>query len=187
MIPALPSTNPPCQSIAETLGFQSPHVDMSDQIVQTLSAGAVLSTEVPYSGIARSFLCAGDCRSLSPRRTGPPEIDLASPPCGEVWPAAKRHARVGMGSGLDGLRREVALPEVERQLEVVLGCVAVVYGQVGHREAVSGSRQPLHDSSNPVAAKLLTELVDHLRGDRSIGLGESEVELAADTREVVVG
>src|SRR6266849_3822945 len=80
MIPALPSTNPPCQSIVATLGFHSPHVDMSDQIFQTFSAGAVLSTEVPYSAIARSFPCAGVSRSLSPRRTGPPEID--EPPYG---------------------------------------------------------------------------------------------------------
>src|SRR5216683_2097800 len=116
-------------------------------------------------------MCAGDCRSLSPRRTGPREIDLASPPCGEVWPAAKRHARAGTGSGLDRLRREVAPPEVERPLEVVLGCLAVVHGEVGHCEAVCGSRQALHNSMNPVTAKLLAELVDHLRGDRSIGLG----------------
>src|SRR5260370_14372564 len=75
MIPAVPFTNPPCQSIVETLGFQSPHADMSHQIFETFSAGAVLSTEVPYAAIARSFLCAGDCRSLSPRRTGPREID----------------------------------------------------------------------------------------------------------------
>src|SRR5260370_34454814 len=64
MIPVLPSTTPPCQSIVATLGFQSPHVDMSDQIFQIFSAGAVVSTEVPYSAIPRSFPCAGDCRSL---------------------------------------------------------------------------------------------------------------------------
>src|SRR6266851_8770463 len=62
MIPAVPSANPPFQSIVETFGFHSPHVDMSDQIFQTLSAGAVDSTEVPYSAIVRSFLCAGDSR-----------------------------------------------------------------------------------------------------------------------------
>jgi hypothetical protein len=32
-----------------TFGFHWPHVDMSDQILQTFSAEAVLSTEVPYS------------------------------------------------------------------------------------------------------------------------------------------
>jgi hypothetical protein len=56
MIPAVPFANPPVQSIVETLGFQSPQVDMSDQIFHTLSAGAVVSTEVPYSAIAHSFL-----------------------------------------------------------------------------------------------------------------------------------
>src|SRR5260370_35518762 len=62
MIPAVPSANPPFQSIVETLGFHSPHVDMSDQIFQTLSAEAVDSTEVPDSAIVRSFLCTGDGR-----------------------------------------------------------------------------------------------------------------------------
>jgi len=33
-----------------TLGFHSPHVEVSDQTFQTLSAGAVLTTEVPYFG-----------------------------------------------------------------------------------------------------------------------------------------
>src|SRR5712692_5708656 len=97
MTPAVPSENPPCQSIVKTLGFQSPQVDISDQIFQTLSVGAVLSTEVPYSAIVRSFPCTGEGRSLSRRRTDLPEIDLASPPRGEVWPAAKRQARMGTG------------------------------------------------------------------------------------------
>src|SRR5207302_7840545 len=35
--------------MVDTLGFHSPHVDMSDQIRQTLSGEAVVSTEVPYS------------------------------------------------------------------------------------------------------------------------------------------
>src|ERR1700730_1414255 len=63
MIPVVPLANPPCQSIVPTLGFHSPQVDMSDQIFQTLSAGAVLSTEVPYSAIASPSQCAGDRRS----------------------------------------------------------------------------------------------------------------------------
>src|SRR5258708_27741600 len=95
MIPVLPSTNPPCQSIVETLGFQSPHVDMSDQIFHTFSAGAVLSTEVPYAAIARSFLCAGDCRPLSLRRTGPPEIDQV----GQATISTSYGAEVLMASG----------------------------------------------------------------------------------------
>src|SRR5438132_12327823 len=49
MTPADPETNPPCHSMVETLGFQSPHVVMSDQTRQTLSGDAVVSTEVPYS------------------------------------------------------------------------------------------------------------------------------------------
>src|SRR5207245_10101641 len=49
MTPVEPEMNPPFQSIVDTLGFHSPHVDMSDQIRQTLSAEAVVSTEVPYS------------------------------------------------------------------------------------------------------------------------------------------
>jgi len=55
MTPVVPEANPPCQSIVETLGFQSPHVDMSDQICQTLSGEAADSTEVPYSR-AMAFL-----------------------------------------------------------------------------------------------------------------------------------
>ena len=47
--PVDPETKPPCQSIVETLGFHSPQVDISDQICQTLSGDAVVSTEVPYS------------------------------------------------------------------------------------------------------------------------------------------
>jgi len=49
MTPVVPEAKPPCQSIVDTLGFQSPHVDMSDQIRHTFSGEAVLSTEVPYS------------------------------------------------------------------------------------------------------------------------------------------
>ena len=54
MIPVVPDAKPPCQSMVATLGFQSPHVDMSDQIFQTFSAGAELSTDVPYSAMALS-------------------------------------------------------------------------------------------------------------------------------------
>src|ERR1700694_6011279 len=51
MTPVEPDTKPPCQSIVETFGFHSPHVDMSDQILQTLSGDAVVSTDVPYSRV----------------------------------------------------------------------------------------------------------------------------------------
>src|SRR5260370_23939323 len=49
--PVVPDTKPPCQSIVDTLAFQSPHVDMSDQIFQPLSGHALLATDVPYSAI----------------------------------------------------------------------------------------------------------------------------------------
>src|SRR5438876_7326485 len=49
MTPLDPDTNPPGQSMVETFGFQSPHVDMSDHTRHTLSGDAVVSTEVPYS------------------------------------------------------------------------------------------------------------------------------------------
>jgi hypothetical chaperone protein len=55
MTPVLPCTNPPVQSIVDTLGFQSPHVDMSDQILQTLSGEALDSTDVPYSAISNDI------------------------------------------------------------------------------------------------------------------------------------
>src|SRR5439155_12895521 len=58
MMPVVPEAKPPSHSIVATLGFQSPQVDMSDQIFQTLSGGAVVSTEVPYSDIVHPFL---DC------------------------------------------------------------------------------------------------------------------------------
>jgi hypothetical protein len=51
MIPVVPDAKPPCQSIVDTFGFHSPQVDMSDQMAQTLSAGAVLTTDVPYSAM----------------------------------------------------------------------------------------------------------------------------------------
>ena len=49
MTPVVPDANPPSQSIVETFGFHSPHVDMSDHTRQTFSGEAVVSTEVPYS------------------------------------------------------------------------------------------------------------------------------------------
>src|SRR5438874_13831723 len=58
MMPVVPEAKPPSHSIVATLGFQSPQVDMSDQIFQTLSGGAVVSAEVPYSDIVHHFL---DC------------------------------------------------------------------------------------------------------------------------------
>src|SRR6266851_410795 len=56
MMPSLPWTNPPVHSIVETFGFQSPHVDMSDQTFQTCCGDAVVSTEVPYSAISSTFI-----------------------------------------------------------------------------------------------------------------------------------
>ena len=47
----LPVANGPCSSIVLTFGFHSPQVDVSDQMVHTLSAGAVLTTDVPYSAM----------------------------------------------------------------------------------------------------------------------------------------
>jgi len=44
MTPAVPDANPPSQSIVETFGFHSPHVDMSDQTRQTFSGEAIVST-----------------------------------------------------------------------------------------------------------------------------------------------
>jgi hypothetical protein len=49
MVAVLPVAKGPWSSIELTLGFHEPHVEVSDQIFQTLSAGAVLTTEVPYS------------------------------------------------------------------------------------------------------------------------------------------
>src|SRR5579864_411505 len=49
MTPDEPETKPPLQSIVDTFGFHSPHVDMSDQIRHTLSGDAEVSTVVPYS------------------------------------------------------------------------------------------------------------------------------------------
>src|ERR1700674_4527634 len=56
MIPSLPCTKPPVQSMVATLGFQSPQVDMSDQTFQTFSGEAVVSTDVPYSAISLTFI-----------------------------------------------------------------------------------------------------------------------------------
>jgi hypothetical protein len=56
MTPVVPWTNPPCHSIVDTFGFQSPQVDMSDQILQTLSGDALDSTDVPYSAIRVTFI-----------------------------------------------------------------------------------------------------------------------------------
>src|SRR5713101_3932912 len=108
MIPAVPSANPPCQSIVETLGFQSPHVDMSDQIFQTLSVGAELSTEVPYSAIARSFMCAGDSRCLLQRRTRLPAID-GSANSRFLRPQASVHRAGVADSNDDGRDEQVAM------------------------------------------------------------------------------
>lgn len=49
MTPVVPEENPPVQSIVATFGFHLPHVDMSDQMRQTLSGAAEVSTDVPYS------------------------------------------------------------------------------------------------------------------------------------------
>src|SRR5581483_187128 len=49
MTPLVPDENPPVQSMVATFGFHLPHVDMSDQMRQTLSGAAEVSTDVPYS------------------------------------------------------------------------------------------------------------------------------------------
>src|SRR5438309_1446648 len=73
MTPVDPDTNPPFQSMVDTLGFQAPHVDMSDHTLHTLSGDAVVSTEVPYSrAIALSPQAdragSGACRRPEPAR-----------------------------------------------------------------------------------------------------------------------
>jgi hypothetical chaperone protein len=55
MIAVLPEANGPVNSIVLTFGFQSPQVEVSDQIFHTRSAVAVLTTEVPYSGMRRFY------------------------------------------------------------------------------------------------------------------------------------
>src|SRR3979490_3318161 len=56
--PWVPCAKPPCHSMVDTFGFQSPQVDMSDQIFQTFSGAAELSTDVPYSAIWPPLLSA---------------------------------------------------------------------------------------------------------------------------------
>src|ERR1700738_696740 len=55
MIAVLPEANGPCSSVVLTFGFHSPQGEVSDQIFQTLSAGAGLTTEVPYSAMCRFY------------------------------------------------------------------------------------------------------------------------------------
>src|SRR2546430_10225351 len=69
MTPVVPDATPPCQSIVETLGFQSPHVDISDHTLQTLSGDAVVSTEVPYSRATGNLLLQAD-RAVASRSGG---------------------------------------------------------------------------------------------------------------------
>src|ERR1700686_3686164 len=73
MIPWLPCTKPPVQSIVDTFGFQSPQVDMSDQTFQTFSGEAVVSTDVPYSAMHHPKF-----KLSKPNRT--PFIDPMCPP-----------------------------------------------------------------------------------------------------------
>ena len=58
MIAVLPVEKVPWSSIVLTFGFHSPQVEVSDQILHTLSAGAVLTTDVPYSATASEFYSA---------------------------------------------------------------------------------------------------------------------------------
>src|ERR1019366_10088925 len=61
-------------------------------------------------------------------------------------------------SGVNPLPRDVASPQIESALKVPLGCVAVVYGKIGHCESVSGPWQPLHDPSDSVPLDLAPAL-----------------------------
>src|SRR5438094_4834389 len=73
MTPVVPDANPPSQSIVETFGFHSPHVDMSDHTRQTFSGEAVVSTEVPYSRAIAQVLFF--FRQTARRRTAHGQLD----------------------------------------------------------------------------------------------------------------
>src|ERR1700687_3239997 len=72
--------------------------------------------------------------------------------------------------GPDPLLREVAPPEVEGLLEVALGRIVVVDGEVGHRETMRNPGQSLNNSSYSLPMELLAELVDQLRCSGSFDL-----------------
>jgi hypothetical protein len=55
---------------------------------------------------------------------------------------------------------EVATPQVERFVVVVLGRCPVVHGQIRHGEPVSDTWHTFHDSTDAVAMKLVAETVD---------------------------
>ena len=99
-------------------------------------------------------------------------------------------ARVGIGLqsrlGRDPLLRKVAPPEVKGLLEVALGRVVVVDGEVGHRETVRNPRQSLYNAPNSLPMELVAELVDQLRCSGSIDLGKGEVELACHMGKVMM-
>src|SRR5216683_1805030 len=59
MTALVPDWNGPCMSIVVTLGFHSPHVEVSDHTFQTRSGDAVDSTLSPYSAIG------GDSRAAT--------------------------------------------------------------------------------------------------------------------------
>src|SRR5690242_16506750 len=82
------------------------------------------------------------------------------------------------------LSGEVATPQVERSLVVVLGGFAVVHRQIRHGESVSDTWNTFHDSTDTVAMKLIAEPVDQLRCGGTVDLRECEVELAAHSRQV---
>jgi hypothetical protein len=82
---------------------------------------------------------------------------------------------------------EVAPPEVKRALEVALGCVAVVDGEVGHSEAVICPGQAFHGARDVLAFEFLEAARDDLGRCRLIILGEGEVQFAAHRGGVVMG
>src|SRR5581483_12175343 len=101
----VPDANPPFQSIDVTLGFHCPHVDMSDQIFQTLSAGAFDSTAVPYSAITRlpsrypDVLPSDERKPRKSTNHGPSRPPAAvargAPVAGRRLPVPRRRGRQG--------------------------------------------------------------------------------------------
>ena len=111
MIPVVPDANPPCHSMVETLGFHSPHVDMSDQIFQTLSADAVVSTEVPYSAIIfSSWLLTISALSHHDERSGPKSTSSGQPGVTQVDAVAMHRDAL--------VEQELALPSPLRHAAV---------------------------------------------------------------------
>ena len=69
---------------------------------------------------------------------------------------------------------------------MTLSRIVVVRGEIGHRKPVACSWKPLHDSPHAISSHGFAKLFDVLRGDRSVGLGEGNVKLAAYAVEIMV-